>query len=931
MAIGDDTAIDYTNQIIDLTGTTVYDVSVLYSYSKEQFKLSANIDDDFAWTANTPTDFTLKNGWIFRTHGIRRLKNGGIKTAYGLDEIEKLSFASGGYTNVIESDIGKVVVATGLGASDNLVDFDNTRRVWWVRTFGTAREVADSVSTTITGGTGAGTTTGTSVGSTAGTDDQWSNINTIGDLVGGNTNPYIYVFTGNLTTGDNNGNTRKNKGFEDDPDEELTNADRGVIDTLIRIKDMNVTLGNPAGNIHVYARTGLDTFSDFDIDVSAGGRIAVPISNSNDVEDTLGDYAIAVDAVTGTFTVGEEVTEDTATPLWKAEVVEVIGTVATFRILILRGLTSLPADNSAFTGTSSSATGVVRGTAGGQILTIDVETDGIIEAEYGNALSITSGSAWNGTLRGHLTIAEGTATVGYVIADSNHDIEADADYYATPLDNEVVIGTGVNVTLDLATRAVDRLCSDLDDVRVKAAFQRLTGITSGDAVRGDNITQDISSAKGTIIQVVSGTEIHVSNNNGTAFDTTNTITDDDGGSLSGTPTTAPRDETFTFAHSLQSSFNYVVMIEGSGRTNAEIYHYLKYFQQANSSSTFPSSTDQAKELYLIKEELGGGTLVSQLQQGEEYFRAFTDEDTPANSYTGQEAKSRLAVKNGSTIVTGQGVALVNVASADANNITLTDTANVQHSPFTSATVDITSTISGDHVQVALDDGAGQEDKTQVTSGVGNAAGDADIVLNASLPNDTPTGAGNDIIIKMIDDSSTSTINKEMRYRGTSFATTTVTLRTDCGTGTSTTTGSPAEQLIDSAADFGGTDTVIVGDPIRNTTDGSIAWVTAVVSTTELTTTALEGGTSNDWVSADAYEINTLVVAYIDGTDQGYIPYIDRVADATNEDEVLTFVSDRNVVIRVRNTSILDFDTTGTITSGGLSVKTVRNTDTVYSP
>ena len=60
-------------------------------------------------------------------------------------------------------------------------------------------------------------------------------------------------------------------------------------------------------------------------------------------------------------------------------------------------------------------------------------------------------------------------------------------------------------------------------------------------------------------------------------------------------------------------------------------------------------------------------------------------------------------------------------------------------------------------------------------------------------------------------------------------------------------------------------------------------------------------------------------------------YIDRIADATNEDETLTFVTARNVVIRVRNTSILDFDKTGTIGTGGLTVGTVRNPDNVYAP
>lgn len=41
----------------------------------------------------------------------------------------------------------------------------------------------------------------------------------------------------------------------------------------------------------------------------------------------------------------------------------------------------------------------------------------------------------------------------------------------------------------------------------------------------------------------------------------------------------------------------------------------------------------------------------------------------------------------------------------------------------------------------LDDGTGQEDTDQVTSGAGNTAGNGTLVLNASLPNDTPVGTG----------------------------------------------------------------------------------------------------------------------------------------------------------------------------------------------
>ena len=95
MAIGDDTAIDFVNRIIDLTGTTVYDVSVLYSYCKEQFKLSANIDDDFAWNAPADVSFDLKNEWILRRRSIRRLKGATITANFSVDQIEKVEFAAG--------------------------------------------------------------------------------------------------------------------------------------------------------------------------------------------------------------------------------------------------------------------------------------------------------------------------------------------------------------------------------------------------------------------------------------------------------------------------------------------------------------------------------------------------------------------------------------------------------------------------------------------------------------------------------------------------------------------------------------------------------------------------------------------------------------------------------------------------------------------
>ena len=167
----------------------------------------------------------------------------------------------------------------------------------------------------------------------------------------------------------------------------------------------------------------------------------------------------------------------------------------------------------------------------------------------------------------------------------------------------------------------------------------------------------------------------------------------------------------------------------------------------------------------------------------------------------------------------------------------------------------------------------------------------------------------------------------MRYRGTSFATTTVTLAVG-DTGTATSTNANPLILEDTGAFPGNLE---VGDVIRNTVDGSFGWIKELIDANTILTTQLEGGGDNSWDSGDTWTSNVLAVAYVNGTDTGYIPYMDRVADATSEAETLTTVTDRNVVIRVRNTSIDDFETTATVGAGGLSVGTVRATDDKYTP
>ena len=73
-------------------------------------------------------------------------------------------------------------------------------------------------------------------------------------------------------------------------------------------------------------------------------------------------------------------------------------------------------------------------------------------------------------------------------------------------------------------------------------------------------------------------------------------------------------------------------------------------------------------------------------------------------------------------------------------------------------------------------------------------------------------------------------------------------------GTHTGAGDSATTLTDSSGLFTTTDDVYAGMVVHNTTDGSWGTVSSVDSATQITTSALTGGTDNDFDASDAYVI-----------------------------------------------------------------------------
>jgi len=68
MAISDDWTIDYDAKTIEHTsGSTIYTVNALYSYLQDTFDELGQLDDDVPMSAQTPTEYSLINGWDFGT------------------------------------------------------------------------------------------------------------------------------------------------------------------------------------------------------------------------------------------------------------------------------------------------------------------------------------------------------------------------------------------------------------------------------------------------------------------------------------------------------------------------------------------------------------------------------------------------------------------------------------------------------------------------------------------------------------------------------------------------------------------------------------------------------------------------------------------------------------------------------------------------
>lgn len=281
---------------------------------------------------------------------------------------------------------------------------------------------------------------------------------------------------------------------------------------------------------------------------------------------------------------------------------------------------------------------------------------------------------------------------------------------------------------------------------------------------------------------------------------------------------------------------------------------------------------------------------------------------------------------GASFFGAYGVALTTVASADANNYTLTDLdGNLIEEPL-SVTLAVTNSRVNDRIAVwRLTTAGGVIDTTEYTSDTGNNAGDLTLVVDASI-DASVVGKTTGGIVFVLDTSS----GYSERYRYTSWTSQTFTLfgnasRTDDGTGTQTTIDDASENFV--------TDGVLVGDIVYNSTDSTYAYVT-VVAATQLTLS--NDGSENPVASwaGDNYIVGGLAKTYL-VSDTVYVPFIhvleDTGTDGSPGSETASVVYSTDIPVRVvaRNKGdIKPFSTDSTIQSTGANVAVIRTDDAV---
>jgi hypothetical protein len=328
MAIQDDFAIDvvnykitYTTQFVDDRPPNIYTMNELYDWLQDTFDEPGFMQYEVPMSAQTPTQYTIINGWFIDDHTIKALYGGSLQTSgwtYASSEgITQLRWTDGSSDPPYAADLGVTLTGGTSTAEGTLLYVDGYRQVAYVRNT-SANQFQSNENVT---GTGVDIQTETTSGYQNG-ETVWSNLFSVGSL---QTNTDIYVGQEDDYMGGRAYHTattykRKIEKIDEwwDADVDFTGSTNligglGHFDILVKTKEAGVTIDS--GNLAVFARQFSKIYSHFEF-VGGVGNYVVPFASTGaDLNSQDGPYSANFDNRSGNdLEVGDILENDTGTP-----------------------------------------------------------------------------------------------------------------------------------------------------------------------------------------------------------------------------------------------------------------------------------------------------------------------------------------------------------------------------------------------------------------------------------------------------------------------------------------------------------------------------------------------------------------------------------------------------------------------------------------
>lgn len=899
-------------------------VNQLYSALADLMDDPTQMAEGDIMSAQTPTQYTIgaidpsdanKDAWFIDRTSVEHLTGGAIttngwtRTTGTATGIVRVPYTVG--VQFVSTDIGKTITNGTSGATGTLLDFNSTGSTMymWIRpTDNTSTNdwSGSSGTVTVTSGTGSVTQSGPAITG----DGLWANVYSLGTIVTPGTHLYLYQ-------GGNRVVSYKNSTIDWWID--------GQIDVLLPTRELGIYIDGlraPTNSAFSTASTGGSL---------SNGTYYYRVSAYNSQGETLPSTETSITISGGTSTQTVTVNWSTVTGAVGYRVYGRSTGAELFMQQILSGTTTW-VDTGSVTPSGSMPTSDTSGgyaTVFARQYTTTYSDYSLSVASGGrNPLPLATGSDLNNTT-GYREFTGSSGTGTFVVGET----------IFSPSSGALSAATAAGILTKVAGTTTAPI---LDYYIIEApGTGLLTDFANTNTVKGNTSAATCTAGS--------------PSNVGPAASPSSTVT-----ITYGANTSFDMDQSGT-------NENYSIVINLQGTVSvAQAYEETKYLTRFGATSTIDGITGESyigEDYYIPYSSITGtintGDVVFQTTSGavgtvvanntspaggtskyltlRNHFGTFNSSNNilkDSNNYVTGPTPSAITPIHaapfgtfaGGTWFCAPGVVLQNFLTSDTNKFQLIDDQGVVRKEPPSVNITVSNTRTGDGISVfVLTAAGGTINKAQYTA-TAQSIGSTSVTVGSSITQDTP-GRSAGGILRLVQG------NTEYRTRYSSWSSAAFTLASY--TGLTAGSGTNATTIVDSSATFQ-TQGILVGDVVRNITHAAIGYVTAVISQTQISVTSMLNN-----ASGDSFELNTLPVATA-GSETWYVPIVDVVetngtnASPGSQSRSEVYLADKPVLVRVRHNlhgdqyNIIPFETSGTVSSSGLSVATIRTADTISS-